>query len=89
MANRRSLKKHINYICSELFAECVVLQHSKKGIDRKETDQLMTRILLMHDEFIRRISHTEPGCTKKFYRQLHTDFNAQVDDVVNAISRIC
>ena len=49
----------------------------------------MTRILLMHDEFIRRISHTEPGSTKLYYKKLRADFNTQVDEVVGVISQLC
>lgn len=89
MANRRTLKKHINYICSELFAECVALSHYKKTVEQKDVDNVMTRILLMHDEFIRRISHTEPGSTKLYYKKLRSDFNIQVEEIVNAISQLC
>lgn len=49
----------------------------------------MTRILLMHDEFVSRISHTEPGNVKGFYKKLHMDFNAQVSDIVSTISQLC
>ena len=79
MAKRRTLKKNINYICSELFAECVALTHYN----------VMTRILLMHDEFVSRISHTEPGNVKGFYKKLRMDFNAQVSDIVSTISQLC
>lgn len=89
MANRRDLKKNINYICSELFAECVALTHYKIDVKQEDVDNVMKRILLMHDEFIARISHTEPGCTKKFYSKLRSDFNAQVEDIVNTISQLC
>ena len=59
MAKRRTLKKNINYICSELFAECVALTHYKVDIKQEDVDNVMTRILLMHDEFVSRISHTD------------------------------
>ena len=55
MAKRRTLKKNINYICSELFAECVALTHYKVDIKQEDVDNVMTRILLMHDEFVSRI----------------------------------
>ena len=84
MAKRRTLKKNINYICSELFAECVALTHYKEDVDN-----VMTRILLMHDEFVSRISHTEPGNVKGFYKKLRMDFNAQVSDIVSTISQLC
>ena len=88
MANRKELKKTINYICSELFAECVALVHYNLGIKQEDIDNIMSRILYMNDEFISRISHTEPGNVKKFYKKLKEDFNAQTDDIINSISQL-
>ncbi len=88
MANRKELKKTINYICSELFAECVALGHYNLGIKQEDIDNIMSRILYMNDEFISRISHTEPGNVKKFYKKLKEDFNAQTDDIINSISQL-
>lgn len=88
MAKRRTLKKGINYICSELFAECVALTHYKIDVKQEDVDNVMMRILLMRDEFICRISHTEPGNVKGFYKKLRADFNAQLNDIVNTISQL-
>lgn len=71
MASRRNLKKNINYIAGELFAECLVNGLYVPGTDKKKTDDLMAEILKMQDEFISRISHAEPGNTKVFYKKLH------------------
>ena len=71
MASRKELKKNINYIAGELFTECLV----------KKADELMAEILKMQDEFISRISHTEPGNVKGFYKKLRADFNAKVDEM--------
>ena len=71
---RRLLKKQVNYIAGELFAECVVLTQVVPGIDEKKVDDLMTRILYMQDDFISRISHTQPGNVKGFYKAFKADF---------------
>ncbi len=89
MAKRKDLKKNINYICSELFAECVALSLYKLNVKQEDIDNLMTRILLMQDEFISRISHTEPGNAKGFYKRLCSDLNEQTNDIINAISQLC
>lgn len=89
MAKRRILKKNINYICSELFAECVALMQYKLNVSQADVDNVMKRILLMQDEFINRISHTEPGNAKKFYIKLRKDFNAQVEDISNILTQLC
>ena len=89
MAKRRILKKNINYICSELFAECVALMHYKVDVKQDDVDNIMSRILNMQDEFISRISHTQQGSTKAFYKKLYKDLNEQVAEVVNSIEQLC
>ncbi|MBQ4526358.1 MAG: hypothetical protein IJA00_09885 [Bacteroidaceae bacterium] len=85
---RRLLKKQVNYIAGELFAECVVLTQVVPGIDEKKVDDLMTRILYMQDDFISRISHTQPGNVKGFYKAFKADFQAQVDAIIDEIGNL-
>ena len=75
MANRRQLKKNVNYIAGELFMECLVMRNYVPGTDKQKADDLMSNILKIQDEFISRISHTEPGNVKGFYHKFHTDFH--------------
>lgn len=85
MASRRNLKKHVNYIAGELFAECLVNRQYVPGIDKTKADQLMIEILEMQHEFISRISHTQPGNVKLFYKKFRADFNAQVSTIIDNI----
>ena len=87
MAKRKTLKKNINYICSELFAECVALTHYKVDIKQEDVDNVMVRILLMHDEFVSRISHTEPGNVKGFYKKLNEDLNKEIKVVADELAK--
>lgn len=88
MANKRELKKTINYMCSELFAECVAIMHYNQSNKQEDIDNVMTRILLMQDEFIRRTCHPEPGLTKKYYKRLMEDFKAQTNDIIDSINNL-
>lgn len=88
MASRKELKKNINYIAGELFTECLVHSLYVPGTDKKKADELMGEILKMQDEFISRISHTEPGNVKGFYKKFMTDFNAKVDEIVDAMGNL-
>ena len=85
---RRILKKQVNYIAGELFAECVVLSKVVPGIDSQKVDELMARVLYMQDEFICRISHTQPGNVKGFYKAFRADFQAQVDAIIDEIGNL-
>ena len=86
MAKRRELKKNVNYIAGELFSECLINSKFIPGTDKKKADELMVEIMKMQDEFISRISHTEPG--KGFYKKFRSDFNAKVNEIIDAIAKL-
>ena len=88
MAKRRLLKKSINYITGELFADCLAHKCYVAGNDPQQCDALLTRILKLQDEYISRISHTEPGNVKGFYKQLRESFNADVEAIMDEIDKL-
>jgi len=88
MASRRELKKNVNYIAGELFMECLVNSLYVPGTDKAKADKLMGEVLEMQDEFVSRISHTEPGNVKGFYKKFREDFNKKVDEIIDAIGKL-
>ncbi len=88
MANKRTLKRNINHICSELFAECATIAYSKKSADQEQLDAIMRQILLMQADFISRIAHPEPGKTQESFKKLQADFLAQVQQLVDDINKL-
>ncbi|GFZ40453.1 hypothetical protein [Bacteroides nordii] len=88
MASRRELKKTVNYISGELFSECLINSMFVPGTDKAKADELMAEILKMQDEFVSRISHTEPGNVKGFYKKFRSDFNAKVNEIIDAIAKL-
>ena len=88
MASRRQLKKNVNYIAGELFTECLGNSMFIPGTDKEKADELMNEILKMQDDFICRVSHTEPGNVKGFYKKFRQDFNAKVNEIIDAIEKL-
>lgn len=87
MASRKQLKKSIKYISSELFTDCVVLSKcNPEKIEKYEA--LMVRILDLVSDYVTRISHTERGCERLFYKRFIAEFtekaNAISDEIVKA-----
>lgn len=83
---RRTQKRLINNLCGELFAECVVLSHICQK--QEETDKIMVEVLKGQDDFISRLSHVEPGKTKEFFKNFHTDltlFTQKVEQLMQAL----
>ena len=89
MANKRNLKKEINYVCSELFAECVATSLYSNNSDEANVDSFLTSLMRTHSDYIMRVSHPEPGMkAKDYYKALITSFNNDVNDLVDQISNL-
>ena len=84
MANKRDLKKAINYVASDLFLECIVLKQIKKA-DAAKADEILADILNLQNEFLARAGHPEPGNVKGHYRKLNQDFANEVDLIIRRI----
>ena len=89
MSNQRELKKTSNYICSDLFAECVAASLYCGKPEKENVDAMLTSILTIHSNYIQRISHPEPGVpAKKYYRDLIDNFNKEVNEVIDHIANL-
>lgn len=89
MASKRNLKKNINYVCSELFAECVANSLYNIKADDKNTQALLHSILRIHSDYVCRISHPEPGMApRKFFADLTQNFNAQIGEIIDQIANM-
>lgn len=84
MANRKRLKKSINIISSELFADCVALSMCNQA-NKEVINQLMAEILELRAEYVARISHTEKGQERLFYKKLREEFTSKVNDLSERI----
>ena len=71
MANKRNLKRNINYVCSELFSEAVAASMYSSKTTEEDVNALLASILVIHNDYVRRVSHQEPGLAPKlFYKDL-------------------
>ncbi|MDH6341182.1 hypothetical protein M2480_000332 [Parabacteroides sp. PFB2-12] len=92
MAKRRTLKRDISYIAGELFTEVLVAKMLVSKIDQGAADIVLTRILDMQDEYIKRVSH--PGgkdnkkVVKAYYKKLVTDLQAEIEAILLAIEEL-
>ena len=89
MANKRNLKRTINYICSDLFAEAVAASLYGEKPNKDNIDALLSSILIIHNDFLSRVSHPEPGMDKKvYYKAIIEDFNKQASEIVDQIQNL-
>lgn len=86
MANKRNLKRNINYVCNELFSEAVAASMYSSKTTEEDVNALLASILVIHNDYVRRVSHQEPGLAPKlFYKDLVNSFNKQVSEIVDQV----
>ena len=89
MANRRSLKRSISLICGELLVECVAATLYGNDKAQGNADALLFMILKVEDNYIKRVSHPEPGMpAKRYFKDLREQFAAQVSEIVDQINNL-
>ena len=86
MASRKKLKKSINNICSDLMlVYAVVLQDQPQASESLQ--QVGADILALNVEFVKRISHTEPGSVRLFSTKLREEFSEKVRNIYGLLSQ--
>ena len=78
MASRRDLKKKISYIAGDLFLASLV-----EGVNREAILTATQNVLAL----IPRISHTQPGNVKGYYKKLHEDLNKEIQVVADELNK--
>ena len=86
MASRRDLKRDISYVIGDIFTECLIYKELVPGTDKDAAEKLIVDLLRIDNEFITRISHTEPGKAKEYYRALIKDFQKQISEVLDKLT---
>ena len=79
MASRRKLKKQISYIAGDLFLASLV-----EGVNREVVVEATHEVI----ELIPRISHTQPGNVKGYYKNLREALNKEIQVVADELAQI-
>ena len=88
MANRRNLKKNVNGIIAELLTHCLVQEALNPQVDMQKLDEIIKELFIIREEYISRISHTEPGNAKKYYRNFRDKFSNEISDVMAKMTNL-
>ena len=88
MASRKNLKKNVNYISDVLAGLCMIERMNASDENRKVIDDLFMQVIANRQDIISRISHTEAGAVKEFYKKLRADFNAKNDEVFSKLNEL-
>ena len=79
MASRKDLKKQISYIAGDLFLASLI-----EGVNREVIIEATHNVLAL----IPRISHTQPGNVKGYYKNLREALNKEIQVVADELAKV-
>ena len=86
MANKRILKKTINFNCAELMAECVASMQCNDA-NKEDAMGIMLNILELQANMISRVSHVQPGMkANAFFHKLESDMKKRTEDIIEQLN---
>ena len=89
MSSRKDIKQTVNYVCRDLFAECIAASLYNNVKNEESVNTLLSCIITLRNDFVCRISHPEPGMPPKlYYKDLILGFNKQIDEIIDQISAL-
>ena len=89
MANKRILKKTINNICDDLIAEIIATSFYSGQQEAEQGNSLLAAVIALHDNYVSRISHPEPGMKPKaYFKDLAEKFNQETFELIDRIYNI-
>lgn len=86
MAKRRDLKKNVNYIADIMASFCMIEVMNADSAKHDSLNKLVAEVASLRSDIISRISHTEPGNVKGFYKKLKSDFNSGLEEIFNKLN---
>lgn len=88
MAKRRTAKRYIANVCTELWADCVALSLYTSA-PNSNVEALLRSIVKLENEYISRICHVEPGVkAKDYFKKLYDSFNGCACDIADQINNL-
>ena len=91
MANRRTLKKAIQLVTSDLITESYINYLMLKKMDNAGFDAIVEKIADINNDFLARVNHPngtkEPKLVKAYYKKLIEDFNKEVDQIIEKLNK--
>jgi len=89
MAKRRTVKRSIHYVCTELWAECVAVSLYTTAPNPKDVETLLHSIIKLEKDYISRVSHIEPGMrAKDYFKNLGDKFNANASEISDQVNNL-
>ncbi|MCD7721857.1 MAG: hypothetical protein LUC86_07910 [Prevotellaceae bacterium] len=89
MANKRKLKKAIDWMTGELMLGCTMAGQTIKESSSEDVARLLEKILRLQGDLRCRISHPEPGMTQKaYFKALRESMDKEIKGILEELKEL-
>ena len=92
MANKRLLKKEINYVIDELITDCIVCDAFVWGKECQKIDQRVGDLFAMKADFLSRVNKTDgkdnPKLVKNYYKSLVANLDKKIGEIIAELEKL-
>lgn len=87
MAKRRTIKRYIRAVCTDLWAESVAVSLYVAKPENSDAEAILRSIIKIEQDYISRVSHVEPGMkAKAYFKDLTNKFTEQANEIIDQIN---
>lgn len=92
MANKRNLKKDIDYLVYEVVSDCFAVMTVNPGEKGDKVTGIVSDAVKLRNELFARVNHPDgkknPGLVKKYYTGIRLDLIKGIDSLFERISAV-
>ncbi|WP_109300558.1 hypothetical protein [Aquimarina sp. AU474] len=88
MANKRNLKKDINYVLGDIIEEVYVWELDNPGKDNKAGEAIIDEAITSFDGFIERVNERNVESYSKHFKAIRTDLETTAKALVDKVNAL-
>jgi len=92
MANKRDIKKDINYLTGEVIADCFLYMHIHEGKNEEKAVEIVNAIVNLRNSLMEKVNHLPEGLkgkqVKVHYRTIYNELLAGMDEQLQVLSKL-
>jgi len=88
MANKRNLKKDINYVLGDIIEEVYVWELDNPGKDNKAGEAIIDEAISSFDGFIARVNASDVENPSKHFKAIREDLKNTAEELVKKVNSL-
>jgi hypothetical protein len=88
MANKRDLKKDINYVLGDIIEAVYVWEYSSKDVDVKKSDAIIDEAIATFDELIAKVNDRSVEDKKAHFKAINKELEVKGMALIDKINKL-